>query len=79
MRTTAVLDGDEYILNGTKAGSPTPTRRTPSSCSPRRIRLPSTVASPAFLVAKDTPGFSLGKKEDKLGIRASSTAQLFFE
>ena len=33
----------------------------------------------AFLVAKDTPGFSLGKKEDKLGIRASSTAQLFFE
>jgi butyryl-CoA dehydrogenase/short/branched chain acyl-CoA dehydrogenase len=32
----------------------------------------------AFLVEKDTPGFSLGKKEDKLGIRASSTCELLF-
>lgn len=33
----------------------------------------------AFIVPRDTPGFSVGKKEDKLGIRASSTANLIFE
>jgi alkylation response protein AidB-like acyl-CoA dehydrogenase len=33
----------------------------------------------SFLVKKDTPGFTIGKKEDKLGIRASSTTELIFE
>jgi len=33
----------------------------------------------AFIVPRDTPGFSVGKKEDKLGIRASSTGNLIFE
>lgn len=33
----------------------------------------------AFIVPRDTPGFSVGKKEDKLGIRASSTSNLIFE
>jgi len=33
----------------------------------------------AFIVDRDTPGFTVGKKEDKLGIRASSTCPLYFE
>jgi alkylation response protein AidB-like acyl-CoA dehydrogenase len=46
-----------------------------SSSSPRSTRRPATGIT-AFLVEKDTPGFTVGRKEDKLGIRASSTCEL---
>lgn len=77
--TTALLDGDEYILNGTKAWI---TNAYESSAS---VVLATTDKSvkhkgiSAFVVPNDTPGFSLGAKENKLGIRASSTANLILE
>ena len=79
VRTTAVRDGDHYILNGTKqwisnAGEAeiyTVVALTDPSKGPR--------GASVILVEKDTPGFSFGKKEDKMGIRASVTRELIFE
>ena len=78
-QTTAVLDGENYILNGSKIfitnGGVADTfivfAMTDKSQGTRGIS--------AFIVEKDFPGFSIGKKEDKLGIRASSTTELIFE
>ena len=78
-QTTAVLDGDNYILNGSKIfitnGGVAETfivfAMTDKSQGTRGIS--------AFIVEKGFPGFSIGKKEDKLGIRASSTTELIFE
>ena len=77
--TTAVLDGDEYVLNGTKqwitnggeADIYTVIAVTDKSKGPR--------GSSAFIVEKGTPGLSFGKKEKKLGIRASATREVIFE
>lgn len=78
-QTTALLDGDNYILNGSKIfitnGGVADTfivfAMTDKSQGTRGIS--------AFIVEKGFPGFSIGKKEDKLGIRASSTTELIFE
>ena len=60
-------------------GSPTRTRRTSSSSSPPSIPRPATAASPRSSSSAASPGFTVGKKEDKLGIRASSTCELILE
>jgi len=78
IRTTALKDGDHYVLNGTKqwitnggdAEIYTVIALTNPSKGPR--------GASAFIVEKDTPGFTFGKKEDKMGIRASSTRELHF-
>ena len=78
-QTTAVLEGDNYILNGSKIfitnGGVADTfvvfAMTDKSKGTRGIT--------AFIVEKDFKGFSIGKHEDKLGIRASSTTELVFE
>ena len=78
IQTTAKKDGDYYILNGTKhfitngedAEIYTVVAMTNKSKGPR--------GASAFIVEKGTPGFTFGKKEDKLGIRASSTSELIF-
>jgi butyryl-CoA dehydrogenase len=77
--TTARLEGNEYILNGTKqwitngghAGLYTVIASTDKSKGARGFS--------AFLVTPDDPGFSVGKKEDKMGIRCSATAELIFQ
>lgn len=77
-QTVAVLDGDNYILNGTKlfitnggeADIYIIFAMTDKSKGSRGIS--------AFIVEKDYPGFSIGKIEDKMGIRGSSTAELIF-
>ena len=77
--TTAKLDGDEWIINGTKAwitnaheaGAAVVFATTDKSLKHKGIS--------AFIVPLDAEGFSLGAKEDKLGIRASSTSNLIFE
>jgi len=79
MRTTAELEGDEYVLNGTKAWITNAYEADAFIVFATTDRSAGHRAVSAFLVATGTPGLSLGKKEDKLGIRASSTAQLFFE
>lgn len=79
VQTTARLEGNEYILNGTKqwitnggeAGIYTVIVITDKSKGAR--------GASAFIVEKDTPGFTFGKKENKMGIRSSSTRELIFD
>jgi len=77
--TTATLDGDEWVINGTKAWI------TNAHDAHAAIVIATTDKSKkhkglsAFIVPTDAEGFSLGKKEDKLGIRASSTGNLIME
>lgn len=78
-KTTMVRDGDEYVVNGTKnlissggfADVVLVFGMTDKRKGHRGIS--------ALLVEKGTPGFSVGKEEDKLGIRASNTCELIFE
>src|SRR6184192_1368127 len=78
LRTTAVRRGDHYVLNGSKqwctngdhAGVITVFATVDPSKRARGVT--------AFLVEKDTPGFAVGKKEKKMGIRASPTVALHF-
>lgn len=77
-KATAVVDGDEYVLNGSKifitnggyADVYIVTAMTDLAAGTRGIS--------AFLVEKDAPGFSVGEKEHKMGIKASSTTPLYF-
>jgi len=79
IQTTARLDGDEYVLNGTKqwitnggvADIYTIITITDKSKGPR--------GASAFIVEKGTPGFTFGKKENKMGIRCSATTELIFD
>ena len=78
-QTVALLDGDNYILNGSKmfitnAGEAeiyVVLAMTDKSKGARGIT--------AFIVEKDTPGFTFGKKENKMGIRTSITMELVFQ
>ena len=77
--TRAVLDGDNYILNGSKIFI--------TNAGPADIYIifamtdksKGTKGISAFIVEKNFPGFSVGKKEKKMGIRGSSTAELIME
>jgi len=79
IRTTAVKDGDYYILNGTKQwitnGGEAEIYSVFATTNPKRGARGLSV----FIVEKGTEGFSFGKKETKLGIRASATRELVFE
>ncbi len=78
LKTAAVLDGDQYVLNGTKAWV--------TNAGRARFFLVFVLTSPdlknkgisCLIVDKDTPGLSIGKKEKKLGIRASDTREIRF-
>ncbi|MBN9484840.1 MAG: acyl-CoA dehydrogenase [Bacteroidetes bacterium 43-93] len=79
MRCTAVRDGDDWIINGTKnwithgiSGNVAVVL-----CRTGEPRAKNNVT--AFVVERGTPGFSAGKKENKLGMRASETAELVFD
>lgn len=79
-KTTATLDGDEWVINGSKifitnAGDAEVYivfARTDKEAQKHH-------GISAFIVEKDTPGFSFGKKEKKMGIRSSPTMELVFE
>ncbi|MBM9605353.1 acyl-CoA dehydrogenase [Desulfopila inferna] len=79
-RTTAVRDGDEWILNGSKtfitnggeAEVYVVMARTDKNAEKHH-------GISAFIVEKGTPGFTFGKKEEKMGIRSSPTMELLFE
>ena len=77
--TKAVLDGDEYIINGTKQWITNGGEAEVYTvfCVTDPTRGPRGVST--ILVEKDTPGFTFGKKENKLGIRASATRELIFQ
>ena len=79
VKTTAKADGDFYVLNGTKQwisnGGEASIYVVVALTDPARgVRGSSTI-----LVEKDTPGFSFGKKENKMGIRGSTTRELIFQ
>jgi alkylation response protein AidB-like acyl-CoA dehydrogenase len=79
MRTRAVLDGDHWVLNGTKCWI--------SNAGVSTWYTVMAVTDPdkgaggisAFVVHKDDPGFSVGAKERKLGIKGSPTCEIYFE
>jgi alkylation response protein AidB-like acyl-CoA dehydrogenase len=79
MRTVAVREGDEYVLNGRKSwvtsGPVADYIVTFVTTDPSA----GTKATMAVVVEADRPGFERGKKEPKLGIRASATCELFFD
>ncbi len=79
IKTTAVLDGDHYILNGTKQWITNGGEADVYTVIACTNRSKGARGFSAFIVEKDTPGFSFGKKEDKMGIRASVTRELVFE
>jgi alkylation response protein AidB-like acyl-CoA dehydrogenase len=79
MRTTAVRDGDSWVLNGTKqfithgaSGDLVVVMAVTSRAQGSR-------GISAFIVEKGTPGMRAGRKEDKLGMRASETSEVIFE
>ena len=78
-KTTAVLDGDEYILNGTKIFITNGGKAQVYIIIAVTDKTKGTRGTSAFIVESNAPGFSIGKKEDKMGIRASSTTELIFE
>jgi acyl-CoA dehydrogenase len=79
LRTTARLDGDEWVLNGTKVfisnGGIADVTVVVATVDPELGHR----GQASFVVPKDTPGLSQGKKEDKIGIRASQTAEVVLE
>ncbi|XP_029108480.1 short-chain specific acyl-CoA dehydrogenase, mitochondrial isoform X2 [Scleropages formosus] len=77
--TTAQLDGDEWVLNGTKAWITNSWDASATIIFATTDKAVKHQGISAFLVPMPHPGLSLGKKEDKLGIRASSTANIILE
>lgn len=79
IRTTAVRKGDEYILNGNKVfitnGGEADTYITFAVTDSTK----GTKGISAFIVEKDTPGFTVGKKEKKMGLHGSYTTELVFD
>ena len=78
-QTTAVLDGDNYILNGSKIFITNGGVADTFIIFAMTDKSKGTKGISAFIVEKGFQGFSIGKKENKLGIRASSTTELIFE
>jgi alkylation response protein AidB-like acyl-CoA dehydrogenase len=79
MKTTAVRDGDHYILNGTKNWITHGISGNVAVVLVRTGELLDSRGITAIVVERGTPGFKAGKKENKLGMRASETAELIFE
>ena len=79
MSCTAVKDGDHYVLNGTKNWITHGITGNVAVVIARSGELLDSKGITAFIVERGTPGFKGGKKENKLGMRASETAELIFE
>ncbi|EFA89385.1 MULTISPECIES: acyl-CoA dehydrogenase [Peptoniphilus] len=78
-KTTAVLDGDEYVLNGSKIFITNGGFADVFVVIAVTDKTKGYKGISAFIVEKGTPGFSVGEPEDKMGIRGSSTCELIFE
>jgi len=79
IRTTARLEGDYYVLNGTKCFITNGGEAEVYTVIAMTDKLKGARGASAFIVEKNTPGFTFGKKEKKMGIRASSTRELIFD
>jgi alkylation response protein AidB-like acyl-CoA dehydrogenase len=78
-KTTAVKKGDRYILNGSKTFITNGRYADVATVIAVTDKSKGTHGLSAFIVEKGTPGFRPGKKENKLGLRASDTSELIFE
>lgn len=79
IQTTARLERNEYVLNGTKQWITNGGEADIYSIIAITDHTKGPRGASAFVVEKGTPGFSFGKKEDKMGIRASATTELIFD
>jgi butyryl-CoA dehydrogenase len=79
IQTTARLEGNEYILNGTKQWITNGSVADIYTVIAISDRSKGARGASAFIVEKGMPGFSFGKKENKMGIRASITTELVFD
>jgi butyryl-CoA dehydrogenase len=79
IQTTAKLEGNEYVLNGTKQWITNGGEAEIYTIIAITDRAKGPRGASAFIVEKGTPGFTFGKKENKMGIRASSTRELVFD
>lgn len=78
MRTVAVKDGDYFVINGAKNFITHARTGNVAVVIVRTGEVGDSHGMSAFIIEKGTPGFSSGKKENKLGMRASETAELIF-
>ncbi len=79
MNTTAVLDGDEYVINGSKNWITHGKSGDVAVVMVRTGEKGDSKGISTIVIEKGTPGFSSGKKENKLGMRASETTELIFD
>src|SRR5437588_307830 len=78
-RTTAVRDGDCWVLNGAKTFTTNAHYANVCVAMAMTDRSAAQHGVSAFIIEKDTPGFRAGKKENKLGLRASATGEVIFD
>ena len=78
-QTTAVLEGDEWVLNGTKQFITSGDIAWVTTVMAKTDKDKGAKGISAFIVEKNTPGFKIGQLENKLGLRGSHTAELIFE
>lgn len=79
MRTVAVKDGDDWVLNGSKNFITHGKSGNVAVVIARTGAVDDKRGATAFIIERGTKGFSAGRKEDKLGMRASETTELIFE
>lgn len=81
IKTTAVVDGDEYVINGSKCFISNMGPDEGDFVTILAITDPAAGVKgfTAIVVDRDAPGFSLGRREEKMGIRAADVSELFFE
>ncbi|WP_347157198.1 acyl-CoA dehydrogenase family protein [Pontibacter chitinilyticus] len=79
MRTVAVQDGDHWVINGAKNFITHGKSGNVAVVIVRTGDVGDSHGMTAFIIEKGTPGFSAGRKEDKLGMRASETTELIFQ
>jgi alkylation response protein AidB-like acyl-CoA dehydrogenase len=79
MNTTAVLEGSEWVLNGSKNFITHGKSGDVAVVIARTGEKGDSKGMSAFIIEKGTPGFSAGKKENKMGMRASETCELIFD
>jgi alkylation response protein AidB-like acyl-CoA dehydrogenase len=78
-KAKAVLDGDEYVINGTKLFITTGKNSNITVVTAYTDRDKKHKGISAFVVEKGTPGFHVGKEEEKMGLLSSDTVELVFE
>ncbi|RME28906.1 MAG: acyl-CoA dehydrogenase, partial [Candidatus Zixiibacteriota bacterium] len=78
-RTMARREGDHWVINGSKCWITSATRAFATVATARTSEDPKDRRITCFLLEKDMPGYSVGKKENKLGLRGSDTAFLHFD